>query len=757
MKYFSLVFLILTFLGCKEETSYPYLDINLSAEERAADIVSRMTVEEKMAQLSHLAPGIERLGVIEYGPNAGNPLLTEKHPDYDAEELKEWVKNRPWEKWDEWEKGDCLDGGYWNEALHGVARAGLATAFPQSIGLGSTWNPGIIQQMTDVASTEARIHNNVYGKKLTYWSPTINILRDPRWGRNEESYSEDPYLLSQMATAFVKGFQGDDPKYLKAIATIKHFVANNSEFNRHDGSSDISERWLREYYFPAFKSAIMEGGAMSVMSAYNAVNDTPVSANSWLLNDVLRDEWGFKGFVVSDCGAVSDLVHGHKYETDPEKAVALSVKSGTDLECETCETEQFLYDKYLPNAYKKGYINDAEIDKAVTRLFRARFLLGEFDPKEKVAYTAIPREKLDCEDHRTLALQIARESMVLLKNDGILPINKENVKRIAVIGPNANIAELGGYSGSPKVLVTPLQGIKDLVGDSVEVVYEQGCLISNEVEEKDETQTITKAIELAKNSDVAVLFVGTNLSIANEAGDREDLSLPGNQLKLIQEVYKVNKNTIVVLINGMSLTIDWVDQNIPAVLEAWYAGQSQGTAIAETLFGEYNPGGKLPVTFYKNLNDLPHIGDYDITKGRTYMFFEGDVIYPFGHGLSYTSFAYSDIKISSKELLTGRENQIDVEVTITNTGEMKGDEVLQLYVKDMESSVVQPTKRLRDFQRIALDPGETETVSFTLNNEDFSYWDAKTKSWIVEAGDFEIQIGSSSADIKLKDVIVALN
>ena len=308
-----------------------------------------MTVEEKVSQLSHLAPDIERLNIIEYGPNLDTGNLGGDFFEISPERLEEYKKRRPWENIDAWEDMElsCLDGGYWNEALHGVARSGLATTFPQCIGLGSTWNPEVIEKMADVTSTEARIHNNNYGKKLTYWSPTINILRDPRWGRNEESYSEDPYLLSKMATSFVKGLQGNNPTYIKAVATVKHFVANNSEFNRHDGSSDVSERLLREYYLPAFKSAIMEGKALSVMSAYNAVNGNPASTNTWLLNDVLRKEWGFKGFVVSDCGAISDIIHGHKYETDPEKAVALAVKAGTDLESETCEEEQFLYDKHL--------------------------------------------------------------------------------------------------------------------------------------------------------------------------------------------------------------------------------------------------------------------------------------------------------------------------------------------------------------------------------------------------------------------------
>jgi beta-glucosidase len=374
------IILLFIFVGvCYAQEKLPaYKNVNLSVEERVKDLISRMTVEEKVSQMSHLAPAIERLGVIEYGPNIYNPL---GEPfEFDKEEAEDLKTNRPWENLEYWE-GGCLDGGWWNEALHGVARAGLATAFPQSIALGSTWNPDLVQKCMDVSSTEARIHNNVYSKKLTYWSPTINILRDPRWGRNEESYSEDPYLLSRMAVAFVKGFQGDHPKYIKAIATVKHFAANNSEYNRHTGSADVSERWLREYYLSAFESAIREGGAFSVMSAYNAINGIPASANNWLLTDVLRDEWGFMGYVVSDCGAVSDIVHGHFYETDPEKAVALAIKAGTDLECETCETEQFLYDKYLLNSYKNGYVTEEDLDMIHLKMF----LLQKFQGQNLIA------------------------------------------------------------------------------------------------------------------------------------------------------------------------------------------------------------------------------------------------------------------------------------------------------------------------------------------------------------------------------------
>lgn len=769
--FYSLLLILLAFASsCKQNNLPPYKNTKLPVDERVNDLISRMTVEEKISQMSHLAPAIERLDVGSYEPNFHNPLMQEEHPDYDREELKKEKKLRSWENYEKWEEGSCLDGGWWNEALHGVARAGLATSFPQSIALGSTWNPDLVQKAMDASSTEARIHNNVYGKKLTYWSPTINILRDPRWGRNEESYSEDPYLLSQMAVSFVKGFQGDHPKYYKAIATVKHFVANNSEYNRHTGSSDVSERWLREYYMPAFKAAVDEAGVFSVMTAYNAVNGVPVSANFWLLDTVLRQEWGFEGYVVSDCGAISDVVHKHQYETDPEKAVALTARAGTDLECETCETEQFLYDKYLLDAYKKGYISEAEIDKNVKRLFRARFLLGEFDPPGEVPFTQIPRDKLDCEEHRDLALKAARESIVLLKNNNmVLPLDKEKIKKLAVIGPNANIIELGGYSGSPSVKVSPLEGIQRKLKGKAEVIFKKGCSIQGRkeigwnddtdspvYEEIDEKDSIKEAVDLAAGSDAAILVVGTNLEVANEASDRNDLSLPGNQLELIKKVNNVNPNTIVVLVNGMPLTANWVYENVPSILEAWYAGQSQGTAIADVLFGDYNPGGKLPVTFYKSENELPPLGDYDITKDRTYWFHEGEVAYPFGYGLSYTTFDIRNLQLNETTFNISENASFSIQVEVENKGDIPGDEVVQVYLKDLDSTYPQPLKKLRRFQRIKLEPGEKQTITFQLSKEDFEFWHPDNKDWTIEEGDFEIQVGNSSDNISEKKVLNVL-
>ena len=746
--------------NCNDE-SPAYLDSKLSIDQRVDDLVSRMTLEEKISQLSHFAPAIPHLGVIPYNPIFYNPL----GPTSVGEEIiptsqKEYEEKEYWKQISPSGEAQYMDGGYWNEALHGVARAGRATSFPQCIGLGATWNPDLIEQMAQVIGIEARVHHNEYGKKLTYWSPNINILRDPRWGRNEESYSEDPYLLSKMAVAYVKGLQGNDDTYLQAVATVKHFVANNSEFNRHSGSSDIDERFLREYYLPAFKAAVTEGKVQSVMSAYNAVNGVPASVNNWLLDSILRQEWDCEGYVVSDCGAISDIPNVHKYETNKPKAVAMAVVAGTDLECETCEVEEFMYDSYLKKGFDEGYIQESHIDKAIKRLFKVRMKLGEFEQPGSVPFDTISLNMLESQPHQELALVVARQSMVLLKNkDNILPLST-SIKRLAVIGPNADVVELGGYAGDPSIRISPLNGLSKMLGNQTQVIYHKGCNITSNksgIEEYDEDWienediSIAEAAQIAGNTDVAIVVVGTNLSIANEGGDRADLDLPGRQLELIQKVYEANSKTIVVLINAMPLTINWVNDNIPAIIEAWYPGQSGGLAIAEVLFGKTNPGGKLPVTFYKSIEDLPPLGDYDISKGRSYWFYEGQVLYPFGFGLSYTSFDYSNLRISN--LSPSYNEIINVSFDLTNVGDKAGHEVVQLYIRDIESNHVQPLKRLKKFNKYFINVDEIKKITVELNSNDFKYWNPDLENWYLQPGQFEIQIGSSSADIRLSQTI----
>jgi beta-glucosidase len=807
--------------------------------QRAAALMSQMTLEEKISQMGSGSPAIPRLGISAYG--------------------------------------------WWNEALHGVLSSGV-TVFPQAIALAGTWDPNLIHQVATAISDEARVKNNTTGKGLTYWSPTINIARDPRWGRNEESYGEDPYLASRTGVAFVTGMQGSDPVYLKTVSTPKHFIANNTEYNRHSSSSNVDERNLREYYMPHFRACVVEGKAQSVMGAYNALNGVPCCANTWLLTEVLRDEWGFNGYVVSDCDAISDIYASHHYVSTAVEAAAGGVLAGTDLNCGST------YQDNLVQAIQQELLSEADIDRAVARLLMARFRLGEFDPPELVPYTSIPASRLDCQQHRDLALKTALESMVLLKNNGILPLAVNAIDFIAVIGPNANRCVFGGYSGTPNIQVTPLEGIQSKVaGHSITVSYEKGCDISEErlvaipseylipagsLEEHGlkseyfnnmtlsgspaliridakvdfdwgegspapavntdkfsvrwtgklvppETKTyllavtiddgvrlyldgkllinqwhdqaattysvpvnlqasqeytivmefyentisavarlqwdyfgdtFANAVNIASKSDVAVVFVGTDLSIANEGHDRSDINLPGIQEDLIRAVYRANPNTIVVLINGSPVAINWTQRNVPAILEAWYPGQAGGTAIADVLFGDYNPGGKLPVTFYASITQLPSFDDYDIRKGRTYMYFAGQPLYPFGHGLSYTEFSYSNLQIDPNQI--SPDGEVCVSVDIQNVGGREGDEVVQLFVHDVVASVPRPIKELKRFKRISLQPGQTKTVTFTLPAKELAFYDVKTAGFVVEPGAFELMVGSSSAEIRLSDTIM---
>ncbi|MEM8895022.1 MAG: glycoside hydrolase family 3 C-terminal domain-containing protein [Bacteroidota bacterium] len=733
-----LLILLALAVGCATDSQPDYMNTALSAGERAQVLVDQMTVDEKILQLGSYAPAIERLGLSEYN--------------------------------------------YQAEALHGLAEAAHgrlmeATSFPQSIAIGSSWNPGLMKEVATAISDEARAYNNAGEMDLTFWSPNINVLRDPRWGRNDEAYSEDPYLMSRMAVAFTQGMQGDHDNYLKTIVTPKHFVANNSEYNRHDGTSNVSERWLREYYFPAYKAAFQEGGAFSTMCAYNRVNEVPACGNEWLLTQVLRNEWGFEGYVVSDCGAISDIFHQHKFTDTQAEAVALAIKSGMDLECEGGGDEQELYATYIQQAIDEGFLVESDLDERLVNVLKGRILLGDMDPKEMNPYTSIDRGVIEGEAHQQLALKAARESIVLLKNDKeLLPLSKD-ITSLAVIGPNANKVVLGAYSGKPTYTTSVYEGIRAKLGDQTEVFYEKGCstilkdesmfeeleewgkyvedtereeyeMMKAELEEefaKDDDVNIADAVALAKRVDQVVLVMGTNRFVSNEESDAESLDWPGRQRELMKKVVTANPNVVLVLVNGFQITMDWEVENIPAIVETWYAGQAQGHAIADVLFGDYNPGGKLPVTWYQSENDLPHIGDYDITKGRTYWFFENDVIYPFGYGLSYTSFEYSDIQVN--------EDDLTVSFALTNTGEMKGEEVVQLYIRDMESSVVQPKKELRAFERVSLEAGENKRVTLDIDREDFMYWNEEVADWQIEAGDFEIQVGASSTDIKLSQTI----
>ncbi len=683
-----------------------YMDPGVPTGERVADLVSRMTLSEKVSQTVFTAAAIERLGVPAYN--------------------------------------------WWNECLHGVGRAGIATVFPQAIGMAATWDAALMHQTAVAISDEARAKHHAhlspdgaadwyYG--LTFWTPNINIFRDPRWGRGQETYGEDPYLTGQMGVAFVKGLQGDDPKYLKTVATSKHYAVHSGpEAERHHFNAVASERDMRETYLPAFEATVRDAHVTSIMGAYNRTNGEACCASPTLLLKILREEWGFDGYVVSDCGAIRDIYANHKLVETPQEAAALAVKNGCELNCGE------VYNMLL-RAVEEGLIDEETIDTAVKRLFMARFKLGMFDPPAMVPYAQIPIEVNDCQAHRDLALKMAQESIVLLKNTGdFLPLRRD-IKSIAVIGPNADdpVVLLSNYNGTPSSSVTPLQGIINKVGKTASIAYARGCGIRNK-----DTGGFDEAVAIAEQADVVIAVMGISQLVEGEegqeegvedgmrsTGDREDIKLPGVQDALLKAVYATGKPLVVVLVNGSALAVNWAAEHAAAIVELWYPGEEGGTALADVLFGDYNPGGRLPVTFYKTVDDLPPFRDYAMA-GHTYRFFAGEPLYPFGYGLSYTQFSYSDLELSASEIPAGAS--LTVGAVVKNTGETSGDEVVQLYVKDVEASVPVPIRNLEGFQRVHLAPGESRKISFDLQPKDLSIiMDDGRRA--VEPGHFKFFIG----------------
>jgi beta-glucosidase len=696
-----------------------YLDPAKPVEERVKDLISRLSVEEKAILLDHRAPDLKRLNI-----------LSDK----------------------------------WNQCLHGVVWTNPTTMFPIPTLMGATWDPELIHEVTTVISDEARaIYNGWHtmadfkGEKkgLIYRAPVINISRNPYWGRINEIFSEDPYLTGRMGVAYVKGLQGDDPKYLKLVSTLKHYAVNNVENNRQSLSATVSERMLFEYWLPHFRDCIVEAQAQSVMASYNAINGTPNNINKYLLTDILKNMWGFKGFVVSDLGGVRTMVQGHeKGLMTYEEAVAKSLIAG----CDFSDTE---FRSYIPGAVQMGLLPMERLNDAVFRVMRDRFRLGEFDPPDMVPYSKIPFSEICSPEHRKLSLEVAQKGIVLLKNTkNFLPVDRNKVKTIAVIGPHANIFTAGGYSGRAVDPVTPLQGIKNRARPETEILYTQGSEIPSQrrrtQQNQQETQQpvfnteeeLKKAVEIAKKADVVILYIGTTLNIEAEGRDRTTLALPGNQEELVKAVLAVNPKTIVVEMNAGPLAVQWIKDNVPAVIEAWWAGEEGGNAIADIIFGNVNPGGKMPLTVYASDAQVPPQDEYDVTKGFTYMYLKSEPLFAFGHGLSYTTFKYSNLKISSSQI--SKDGKIEVTFDVTNTGKREGDEVVQLYIHDEVCSVVRPAKELRGFQRITLKPKETKSVTLTVPGEKLSFYDEKTHSFIVEPGTFDLMIGSSSADIRLQ-------
>ncbi|WP_243720274.1 glycoside hydrolase family 3 protein [Luteimonas aestuarii] len=857
----------------------PWLDTTRSFEARAAALVAEMTLEEKAAQMQNDSPAIERLGV----------------PAYD----------------------------WWNEALHGVARAGAATVFPQAIGLAATFDVPLIDEVSRTISDEARAKHHAFFRNgehgryqgLTFWSPNINIFRDPRWGRGQETYGEDPYLTARIGVSFVRGLQGDapdgtplDPRYRKLDATAKHFAVHSGpEADRHTFDVHPSKRDLYDTYLPAFEALVKEANVAAVMGAYNRVYGESASASRFLAEDLLRGEWGFQGYVLSDCWAVVDIWKNHKLVETPEAAAALAVKNGTQLDCGDTYAES------VPVAVRKGLLDEAEVDAAATRLIAARMRLGMFDPPERVRWAQTPYSVNQAPAHDALAREVARKSVVLLKNDGVLPLSRD-LKRIAVIGPTADdvMSLLGNYYGTPAAPVTVLQGIREALPDA-EVVYARGADLvegrddpaatplvepqylrpsagSNErglrgeyfpnqdlsgtpvltrvdpqvafrwdrgsptdnlmargeagpgqalpndrfsirwsgqllppvsgdyrlevgandgfrlsldgkllVERWSNTERLRSAdvrvrleagraydivleyyeherdaavrlawdlpgakpalehaLDVARDADVVVFVGGLTGDVEGEemdvefpgfsGGDRTDTRLPATQQKLLEALHATGKPVVLVLTTGSALAVDWAHDNLPAILVAWYPGQRGGNAMADVLFGETNPAGRLPVTFYKADEVLPAFDDYDM-DGRTYRYFEGEPLYAFGHGLSYTTFAYSGLRLDRTRV--GRDDVVHVQATIRNAGTQAGDEVVQLYLKPLAPQRPRALKELRGFQRIHLQPGETREVVFTFTPADaLRTYDEAQARYVVDAGAYEVQLGASSADIR---------
>ena len=837
----------LLFLPLRGQGQLPFRNPDLPIEKRVADLVGRLTLDEKVKQMLYNAPAIERLGVPAYN--------------------------------------------WWGEALHGVARAGKATVFPQAIGLAATWDSDLMFRVATVISDEARAKYRGSLKKgwteiyegLTFWSPNINIFRDPGWGRGMETYGEDPFLTGRLGVEFVRGMQGNDPRYFKTIATPKHFAVHSGpEPLRHVYDARVDDRDLYETYLPAFRATIVDGHAQSVMCAYNRFRGDPCCGSSALIQKILRDQWGFDGYVVSDCWAIMDFYTFHKTSLDAPSAAAAALIAGTDLNCGVT------YDS-LAVAVRKGLVAEREVDKAVARLFRIRFKLGMFDPPERVPFASIPESANDSQEHRQIALETTRKSIVLLKNEGgVLPL-RDDLRTVAVIGPNADDVEtlLGNYNGTPAEPVTPLEGIRRRLGEKTKVIYERGCDVAQgmlteevvpgsalytqttsgrvsglqadyfnnydfkgapfrsridrtidcqwwenapiagmradsfsvrwrgilvapatgkyllggnalgiyrmfvddslfvefterhvarpewkEIELKaGEERTITieyqdrrpdatvqfmwsapesgrkaAALDAAKGADAVIMIMGLSPRLEGEemtveipgfkGGDRTSLDLPAPQEELIREVVALGKPVVLVLLNGSAVAVNWAAANVPAIVEAWYPGQSAGTAIAEVLFGDYSPGGRLPVTFYKSVDQLPPFDDYRM-KGRTYKYFDGSPLFPFGFGLSYTNFSYSDLKVPAS-IQSG--SSATVSVTVANTGKRDGEEVVQLYVKDLQASSPVPIRALAGFRRVLLKSGEKKTVTFTIEPRMLSLINAGSRR-VVEPGEFEITVG----------------
>ena len=689
-------------------------ELTAAYRRRAEELVAQMTLEEKVMQTMHHAPAIERLGIKAYN--------------------------------------------WWNEALHGVARAGTATVFPQAVGMAAAFDEELMEQVGDAVSTEARAKfvmqqegddEDIY-KGLTFWAPNVNIFRDPRWGRGHETFGEDPYLTSRLGVRYIMGLQGHDEKYLKTAACAKHFAVHSGpEDVRHSFDACVNEQDLRETYLPAFQACVQEAGVETVMGAYNRTNGEPCCGSGRLLRDILRKEWGFDGHVTSDCWAIKDFHEQHCVTATPVESVSLAMNNGCDLNCGSL----FLY---LEQAVKEGLVDEKRLDEAVVNLFTSRMKLGVFDEKGENPYDKIPYTVVDSPKMRRLNEQVAERCVVLLKNDNqILPLQKEKLHSIGVIGPNADNrrALVGNYEGTASRYVTVLEGIQDYVGDEVRVLYSEGCHLY-----KDRTSGLAQENDRAsevrgvcRESDVIIAVMGLDASLEGEegdtgneygSGDKPNLNLPGLQHDILKIAKESGKPVILVLLTGSAMAVTWEDAHLDAILQGWYPGAQGGAAIARILFGEANPEGKLPVTFYRTTEELPAFEDYSM-KGRTYRYMKQKALYPFGYGLSYTTYSYENAKLVSDDICG--EAGVILRAEVRNTGVMDGTETVQIYVGlDRDEA---PNPQLKKIVKVPLKAGESKQVEAVLPKEAFMLYDEKGEH-VLYPGTYHIYMGGSQPDAR---------
>ena len=678
--------------------------------ERAKALVAQMTLEEKVGQTLNWAPAVERLGIKAYN--------------------------------------------WWNEALHGVARAGVATVFPQSIGLAATFDEDFIEEVADAISTEGRAKFNMQQeyddtdiyKGLTFWSPNVNIFRDPRWGRGHETFGEDPYLTSRLGVRFVEGIQGHDENYLKAAACAKHFAVHSGpEDIRHSFNAVASKQDMAETYLPAFKACVQEAGVEAVMGAYNRTNGEPCCGSKTLLQDILRDEWGFTGHVTSDCWAIKDFHEGHHVTETPVESVSMAMNNGCDLNCGN------LF-HYLKQAVEEGMVSESRLDEALVNLFTTRMKLGVFDEKGKNPFDKIAYTEVDTKAHQELNKKAAEKCVVLLKNENnLLPLNKSAIKTVGVIGPNANNrrALVGNYEGTASRYWTILEGIQEYLGDDVRVMASEGCHLCHKKVQGlgQEDDRISEVKGICAASDVIIACMGLDSGLEGEegdqgnefaSGDKPNLELPGLQQHVLETICSFGKPVVLVLLSGSALAVNWADENIPAILQGWYPGAQGGLAIADILFGEKNPEGKLPVTFYRSTSDLPEFTDYSM-KGRTYRYMEGDALYPFGYGLSYTDFDYSNVSVTAEN--AGADGAI-VKATVKNVGKVAGGETVQVYVTTSVAGA--PKYQLKGIKKLFLQPGESDDVCIKLSREALGAFDENGELQV--GGEIKIYVGGQAPD-----------